>query len=354
MLVADVASTATSASAGRPRAAAWPRQWTSRCGSGRTRSTSAVGAELGVVARVAAHDRRLAEVRGGGAALGELRRRTRRTRRCWLRSVDQPERGDVPEHGRAAVAEQDLLAVGQREQLGEPVAHARRPSCTGAWRWRRAEESCRAAASAATASGRTLEGPQPNRPSAGSRSAGIVISGVGGGAHRPCPADDRRARPRRIPWRASRPASGSPDRERTVRRVAAIAESATLAVDAKAKALKAAGEPVIGFGAGEPDFPTPAAHRRGRGRGLPRPEEPPLHAGRRPARAAGRRSPPRRSATPASTCTASQVLVTNGGKHAVYNTFAALLDPGDEVLLPGARTGPPTPSRSPSPAACPW
>jgi aspartate/methionine/tyrosine aminotransferase len=49
-----------------------------------------------------------------------------------------------------------------------------------------------------------------------------------------------------------------PSTRRISARVAAIAESATLAVDAKAKALKAAGEPVIGFGAGEPDFPTPA------------------------------------------------------------------------------------------------
>ena len=55
---------------------------------------------------------------------------------------------------------------------------------------------------------------------------------------------------------------------RISRRVGAITESATLAVDAKAKALQAAGEDVIGFGAGEPDFPTPAAHRRGRGRGV--------------------------------------------------------------------------------------
>lgn len=44
---------------------------------------------------------------------------------------------------------------------------------------------------------------------------------------------------------------------RISQRISAIAESATLAVDAKAKALKAAGRPVIGFGAGEPDFPTP-------------------------------------------------------------------------------------------------
>ena len=76
------------------------------------------------------------------------------------------------------------------------------------------------------------------------------------------------------PWDASRA------------RIAAINESATLAVDAKAKALKAAGENVIGFGAGEPDFPTPAHDRRGRGRGVPRAPLPPLLADAGPARAA--------------------------------------------------------------------
>jgi len=117
------------------------------------------------------------------------------------------------------------------------------------------------------------------------------------------------------------------------RRIAAIAESATLAVDAKAKALQAAGEPVIGFGAGEPDFPTPAAiveaaveacrdprnHKYSPAGGLPDLKE------------AIVAKTLRDSGFPV---TAAQVLVTNGGKHAVYNTFAALLDPGDEVLLP--------------------
>ena len=121
---------------------------------------------------------------------------------------------------------------------------------------------------------------------------------------------------------------------RVCQRVAAIAESATLAVDAKAKALKAAGEPVIGFGAGEPDFPTPAHiveaaveacrdpknHQYTPAGGLPGAE-----GGDRRQDAARLR---------ARRCTPSQVLVTNGGKHAVYNTFATLLDPGDEVLLP--------------------
>ncbi len=120
---------------------------------------------------------------------------------------------------------------------------------------------------------------------------------------------------------------------RVSRRIAAIAESATLAVDAKAKALKAAGEPVIGFGAGEPDFPTPAAiveaaveacrdpknHKYTPAGGLPELKEAIVAKTMRDS---------------AYAVTASQVLVTNGGKHAVYNTFAALLDPGDEVLLP--------------------
>jgi aspartate/methionine/tyrosine aminotransferase len=116
-------------------------------------------------------------------------------------------------------------------------------------------------------------------------------------------------------------------------RIAAITESATLAVDAKAKALKAAGEPVIGFGAGEPDFPTPAHV-----------VEAAVEACRTPrfhkyTPAAG--LPELREAIAVKTkrdsgydVAATQVLVTNGGKHAVYNTFATLLDPGDEVLLP--------------------
>jgi len=116
-------------------------------------------------------------------------------------------------------------------------------------------------------------------------------------------------------------------------RVAAIAESATLAVDAKAKALKAAGRPVIGFGAGEPDFPTPdyivqaaieacanpAYHRYTPAAGLPE------------LRAAIAAKTARDSAYEVS---AAQVLVTNGGKQAVYEAFATVLDPGDEVLLP--------------------
>jgi aspartate aminotransferase len=127
--------------------------------------------------------------------------------------------------------------------------------------------------------------------------------------------------------------SSSPQSKRTSSRLAAIAESATLAVDAKAKALKAAGENVIGFGAGEPDFPTPehiveAAVKACR--------DPKMH---RYTPAAG--LPELREAIAVKTLrdsgfqtTANQVLVTNGGKHAVYTAFAALCDPGDEVIVP--------------------
>ena len=116
-------------------------------------------------------------------------------------------------------------------------------------------------------------------------------------------------------------------------RVGGIAESATLAVDAKAKALKSQGRPVIGFGAGEPDFSTPQTivdaavaacadprnHRYTPAAGLPDLRE---AVAAKTARDSGFQVQP------------SQVLVTNGGKQAVYQAFATLVDPGDEVLLP--------------------
>jgi aspartate aminotransferase len=116
-------------------------------------------------------------------------------------------------------------------------------------------------------------------------------------------------------------------------RVSAIAESATLAVDTKAKALRAAGRPVIGFGAGEPDFPTPGYIVEAAQRAC---AEPRFH---KYTPAAG--LPELREAIAAKTARDSgyqvepgQVLVTNGGKQAVYEAFATLLDPGDEVLVP--------------------
>jgi aspartate/methionine/tyrosine aminotransferase len=116
-------------------------------------------------------------------------------------------------------------------------------------------------------------------------------------------------------------------------RIGAVAESATLAIDAKAKALKAAGESVVGFGAGEPDFPTPAhiveaavaacrdpkAHKYTPTPGLPELRE---AIAAKTARDSGL------------LVEAAQVLVTNGGKQAIYNAFATLLDPGDEVIVP--------------------
>jgi aspartate/methionine/tyrosine aminotransferase len=116
-------------------------------------------------------------------------------------------------------------------------------------------------------------------------------------------------------------------------RVASIAPSATLAVTNKAKALKAAGEPVVGFGAGEPDFPTPdyiveAAveacrdpknHRYGPAGGMAELKE---------ALAAKTKRDSGYEVDPA------QIVVTNGGKHAVYNALAGVVDPGDEVLIP--------------------
>jgi aspartate aminotransferase len=121
--------------------------------------------------------------------------------------------------------------------------------------------------------------------------------------------------------------------QRVSSRVGAVSESATLAIDAKAKALRAAGEDVIGFGAGEPDFPTPAHiveaavaacrdpknHRYTPAAGLPELRE---AIAAKTARDTGFVVKP------------SQVLVTNGGKQAVEEAFATLLDPGDEVLMP--------------------
>ena len=97
---------------------------------------------------------------------------------------------------------------------------------------------------------------------------------------------------------------------RISRRIGGIAESATLAVDAKAKALKAAGRPVIGFGAGEPDFPTPDYIVEAAVEAARDPTQPPLHPRRRPARAQGTRSRPRPRATPA-----TQVDAVPGARH---------------------------------------
>ncbi len=117
------------------------------------------------------------------------------------------------------------------------------------------------------------------------------------------------------------------------RRISEMEASPTLAVDAKAKALKAAGEPVIGFGAGEPDFATPGhIVEAARKAAL-------LPASHRYSPAAGQM--PLREVVAAQTSASSgydyaagNVVIANGGKHALYNIFMALLDPGDEVIVP--------------------
>ena len=120
---------------------------------------------------------------------------------------------------------------------------------------------------------------------------------------------------------------------RISKRIAAISESATLKVDAKAKALQAEGKAVISYAAGEPDFPTPAHIVEA---AVAAAKDPKNH---RYTPAVG--LPELREAIAIKTkddsgteITASQVVVTNGGKQAVYQAFAVLLDPGDEVILP--------------------
>lgn len=123
-------------------------------------------------------------------------------------------------------------------------------------------------------------------------------------------------------------------KNRVSKRLGAIAPSATLAVSNRAKEMKAAGRPVIGFGAGEPDFPTPdyivetaieaakdpAMHKYTANKGLPALRE---AIAKKTLRDSGYEVDPN-----------TQILVTNGGKQAVFQAFAAVVDPGDEVLLP--------------------
>lgn len=117
------------------------------------------------------------------------------------------------------------------------------------------------------------------------------------------------------------------------RKLSAIAESATLKVDAKAKALQAAGRPVISYAAGEPDFPTPQFIVDAAAEALHNP------ANFRYTPAAG--LPVLREAIAAKTLRdsglevdPSQIIVTNGGKQAVFQAFQTVVNPGDEVLLP--------------------
>ena len=125
-----------------------------------------------------------------------------------------------------------------------------------------------------------------------------------------------------------------PEFPRISKRIAAIAESATLKVDAKAKSLQAAGRPVISYAAGEPDFATPAHiveaalaavkdpknHRYTQAVGLPELREAIAH---------------KTLIDSGTQISAAQVVVTNGGKQAVYQAFATIVDPGDEAVERG-------------------
>src|SRR5262249_37471326 len=145
--------------------------------------------------------------------------------------LDEPEDRGVPEHRRPAVAEQHLVAVGQANSSAMPLRRRLTMKRTVAWRWLVPRYSPASAARASTASWRIFEGPHPKRPSDGSRLAGMRVSGR-----------ISECAPSTIcHYRDRSPKEGNP-LPRISERVAAIAESATLAVDAKAKALKAAGE----------------------------------------------------------------------------------------------------------------
>ena len=241
----------------------------------------AVGVDVGVGdrervgARVGEEVGRLVEVRRGRGDLGELGRELPEAE-VLAAAVDEPEGGGVPERRGAAVAEQHLVAVGEREQLGQPVAerahlelHPGLPvggaEVVAAGRGQRLDglgaDLGRAAAEA------PVGGQQVDRDlDVGERGGHLAMMADRAGA------SDRDRRRTEAPGRAACvPRWPAPSRHprspscpppapslASASASAAIAESATLAVDAKAKALKAAGEPVIGFGAGEPDFPTPA------------------------------------------------------------------------------------------------
>src|SRR5207249_3590466 len=154
--------------------------------------------------------------------------------------LDQAERGRVPEQRRAAVRHQHFVPVGQCEQLGDPLADAMDDALHAGLAVARAHQP-----GAGRRQGGQCLGPHLRRPAAEPAVARAQVVGQ---------SYIRRANigTARVGHCVSMAAMG-----RISQRIGAIAESATLAIDAKAKALKAAGQDVIGFGAGEPDFPTP-------------------------------------------------------------------------------------------------
>ena len=214
----------------------------------------------------------LAEVRGGGHARGELRRELAEAQ-VLAALLDQPEDRRVPEGRGPAVAEHDLVAVGQGEDLGQQVAQARDHELHGRLAVAGAQEL-------GPGGGQGVHRLRTDlgRPAAEAAVGRLEVVGDG---------DCRWSSAHDLPLSRRHPERTNPlPSERLSTRVTAIAPSATLAVDAKAKAMKADGEDVIGFGAGEPDFPTPAHIVERRHRGGPGPGGAPLlgHAG--PARPA--------------------------------------------------------------------
>ena len=285
--------------------------------------------------------------RGAGRAAAPRRTstRTRRSCRCWLRCVDQPEGGGVPERGGAAVAEQDLVAVGQGEQLGEAVAQLgdhelhRRLAVAGAEVVGRRRRPARRRPRGGPWTGRSRSGRRAGRRSVGDGDVGEVRSrpprlaatdpATAAESDRANPSRAAPARCAVADPRATLHAAG-----RLSRRVAAITPSATLAVDAKAKALKAAGRAGHRLRRRRARLRHPRPHRRGRRRRLPRPQEPPLHAGRAACPSCGghrRQDPPRLGL---------RGRRRPGGRHQrrqarrLLRVHRPLVDPGDEVLLP--------------------
>ena len=234
----------------------------------------------------------------------------------------------------AAVAEHDLPAVGQGEQLVQAGAHrAARP----ALHRRLAVATCRgsvwpAAASASTASGRTLDGPQPKRPSAGRsdrRGSKCARSG-----------------PTTVTVSAWQPWTRISTTHRRDRRVGHAGR-------------RRQGQGAEGRGRGRHRLRRRRARLPDAGRTSSRPPSPPAATRKNHRYTPAGGLPELREAIAAKTKRDSgfdvrggQVLVTNGGKHAVYNTFADAARPGRRGARCRRRTGRPTPRRSRSPAAC--
>src|ERR671914_97720 len=268
------------------------------------------------------HFRRV-EVGGQLRRLGEARRELAEDE-VLAALVDDAERERIPQDRGTAVAEDDLIVVGQREQLREALFE---PAHHGADRGLAVTRSEKAGC----ALRERLDRLRPHLGGAGAEPAvgrpQLARNDDVDWIHVHPLAGDERGAKRSSPYHAG------VSHSRLAQRVLDIAESPTLAVDARAKALAAAGVDVVGFGAGEPDFPTPqhivdaaaaAASDPRFHHYTPAPGLPEL----RTAVAAKTRRDSGFEVEP------NQVLVSNGGKHAVYNALMSVVGTGDDVLLP--------------------